>query len=308
MPEIDRIIIRDEPATIETGPLAPPPDARPIVQVGDIFAMGGHRIICGDATDPAVLELLMSDTEKARLILTDPPYNIPVGGDETNGIHRAFLPVSGTMAEVEFAAFNNAWIGASLAYLCDGGLFATFVNWRGYPTAAAVAEQLGLAPVDLIVWAKTNVEAGSLYRAHHKLLPLFKKGDAPHVNNVERRKNGRRRSNVWSYPGAYSVRSEAGKRRQYHPTVKPVAMLEDALRDMTERGDIVIDPFLGSGSTLMACERTDRHCRGLELDPLYVEVIMRRYEAVTKKPAVLENTGEIFAELAVRRQRDVSRT
>ena len=104
------------------------------------------------------------------------------------------------------------------------------------------------------------------------------------------------------------MRSEAVKRRQYHPTVKPVAMLEDALRDMTERGDIVIDPFLGSGSTLIACERTDRHCRGLELDPLYVEVIMRRYEAVTKKPAVLENTGEIFAELAVRRQRDVSRT
>ena len=305
MPEIEQIIIGDQPAAMEPGPLAPQGDAKPIVQVGDIFAMGDHRIMCGDATDPAVLELLMSDTGKARLILTDPPYNIPVGDDETNGIHRAFLPVSGTMAEAEFAAFNNAWIGASLAYLCDGGLFATFINWRGYPMVAAVAEQLGLAPVDLIVWAKTHADIGNPYRSRHELLPLFKKADAPHINNVERRKNGRRRSNVWSYPGAFSLRSEARKRRQYHPTVKPVAMLVDALLDMTEPSDIVLDPFLGSGSTLIACEKTGRHCRGLELDPLYVEVILRRYEALTTRPAVLESTGETLAELVVRREREV---
>ena len=303
MPEIDRIIIRDEPATIETGPLAPPPDARPIVQVGDIFAMGGHRIICGDATDPAVLDILMSGTEQARLVLTDEPYNVQVADHVTSKVRGEFL-MGSVMTEGEFQAFNTDWIGACLTHLRDGGLLGTFIDWCNYPALVAAAVQQGLTPFDLIVWAKTNADVGNLYRSQHELLPLFKKGDAPHINNVG--KNGRRRSNVWSYPGAYSVRS--GKRRQYHPTVKPVAMLEDALRDMTERGDIVIDPFLGSGSTLMACERTDRHCRGLELDPLYVEVIMRRYEAVTKKPADLESTGEIFAELAVRRQRDVSRT
>jgi DNA modification methylase len=304
-PEIDRIIIGEEPVAIEIGPLAPQGDAKPIVQVGDIFAMGEHRIICGDATDPAVLDTLMCDTEQARLVLTDEPYNVPVGGDETNGIDRTLLPVSGAMTEAEFQAFNTDWIGACLTHLRDGGLLATFIDWRGYPAVVAAAVQLGLAPVDLIVWAKTNADAGNLYRSQHELLPLFKKGDAPHINNVERRKNGRRRSNVWTYPGACGLGAAGRKGRQHYPTVKPVAMLEDALLDMTERGNIVIDPFLGSGSTLIACERTGRHCRGLELDPLYVEVDLRRYEAVTKRLAILENTGETFAEMAVRRQREV---
>jgi DNA modification methylase len=301
MPEIEQIIIGGEPAAIETGPLAPEPDAKPIVQVGDIFVMGDHRIICGDATDPAVLDLLMSGGDRARLILTDEPYNVPVADHATSKIGGECL-IGSPMTEAEFQTFNTYWIRACLSHLRDGGLLATFIDWHSYPTVVAAAVQLGLAPLDLIVWAKTNADMGNLYRSQHELLPLFKKGDAPHINNVERRKNGRRRSNVWSYPGAFSLRSEARKRRQYHPTVKPVAMLEDALLDMTARGDIVIDPFLGSGSTLIACERSGRHCRGLELDPLYVEVILRRYEAVTKQPAVLQSTGETFVELVVRRQ------
>jgi len=304
MPEIDQIVIGDEPAAVETGPLAPEPNAKAIVQVGDIFAMGDHRIICGDSTDPAVLEILMSDNDKARLILTDEPYNVPVAGHVTSGVHREFLMASGEMTDAEFRAFNTAWIGASLGHLRDGGLFATFIDWRGYPAVIAAALQLGLNPFNLVVWAKTNAGMGSLYRSQHELLPLFKKGKAPHINNVQLGKNGRWRSNVWTYPGASSRGSEARERLQHHPTVKPVAMLEDALLDLTERGDIVIDPFLGSGSTLVACEKTGRRCRGLELDPLYVEVILRRYEAVTKRPAVLESTGEIYAELAVRRQRE----
>jgi DNA modification methylase len=145
---------------------------------------------------------------------------------------------------------------------------------------------------------------GSLYRSQHELMPLFKKGKASHINNVELGKNGRWRSNVWTYPGASSMGSEARQGLQHHPTVKPVAMLEDALLDITERGDIVLDPFLGSGSTLIAAEKTGRRCRGLELDPLYVDVIVRRYEAVTGRQAVLECTGETYAELAERRQRD----
>jgi DNA modification methylase len=304
MPEVERIIIGDEPAAIEPGPLAPQGDAKLVVQVGDVFALGEHRIICGDATDPAVLDILMSDTDTARLILTDEPYNVPVADHETSEIGGEFL-MGSAMTEAEFQAFNTDWIGACLSHLRDGGLLATFVDWHSYPTVVAAAVQLGLVPLDLIVWAKTKADMGNLYRSQHELLPLFKKGDAPHINNVGLRKNGRRRSNVWNYPGAYTLRSEARKRRQYHPTVKPLAMLEDAMRDMTERGDIVIDPFLGSGSTLIACEKTCRHCRGLELDPLYVEVILRRYEAVTKRPPVLESTGETFAEMALRREREV---
>ena len=306
MPEIDQIIIGHEPASVETGPLAPAPDAKPTVQVGDIFALGKHRIICGDATDPAVFEILMSDKEKTRLILTDEPYNVPVAGHVTSGAHREFLMASGEMTDAEFRAFNTAWMTASLNYLCDGGLIATFIDWRGYPAVLAAVLQLDLVPFNLIVWAKTNAGMGSLYRSQHELLPLFKKGDAPHVNNVALGKHGRWRSNVWTYPGASSLGSQARQGLQEHPTVKPCSMLEDALLDMTERGDIVLDPFLGSGSMLVACEKTGRRCRGLELDPLYVEVIVRRYEAVSKQPAILENTGETFAELALRRCGEVS--
>jgi DNA modification methylase len=211
---------------------------------------------------------------------------------------------SGEMTDAEFQAFNTAWIGACLSNLRDGGLFATFIDWRGYPAVVAAASGVGLAPINLIVWAKAYAGMGSFYRSQHELLPLFKKGEAPHVNNIMLGKNGRWRSNVWAYPGASSLGSDARKGLQEHPTVKPTAMLEDALLDMTKRGDIVIDPFLGSGSTLIACEKTGRRCRGLELDPRYVEVILRRYEAVAKRPAILENTGEPYVDLATRRQRE----
>jgi DNA modification methylase len=142
---------------------------------------------------------------------------------------------------------------------------------------------------------------GSLYRSQHELLPLFKNSSAPHVNNVELGKRGRWRSNVWTYPGASSLGSDARRGLKDHPTVKPTAMLEDALLDLSNPGEIVIDTFLGSGSTLIAAEATGRICRGIELDPLYVDVIVRRFEAATDAPAVLVETGETFEALAIRR-------
>ena len=142
----------------------------------------------------------------------------------------------------------------------------------------------------------------------HELLPLFKNGDAPHVNNIQLGKSGRWRSNVWTYPGASSLGSDARRGLQDHPTVKPTAMLEDALLDLTNRGDVVLDPFLGSGSTLIAAETTGRVCRGVELDPLYVDVIIRRYEAASGKAAMLVETGETFAELSARREREADQT
>ena len=145
---------------------------------------------------------------------------------------------------------------------------------------------------------------GSLYRSQHELLPLFKKGFASHVNNVELGKKGRWRSNVWTYPGASSLGSDARRGLQDHPTVKPTVMLEDALLDLTNRGDFVLDPFLGSGSTLIAADKTGRVCRGVELDPLYVDVIVRRYEATSGEAAVLVETGETFEDLEQRRARE----
>jgi DNA modification methylase len=299
--EIDQIIIGDEAEAIEEGPLEPEEGAVAVARVGDVFELGPHKLVCGDATDPEVLGLLMNGDSAARLVLTDEPYNVSIAGHVTGEPHREFVMASGEMSEAEFLAFNEAWIGAVLPFLCDGGVFGTFIDWRGQPTVHSAATKLGLKPLNLVVWMKTNAGMGSLYRSQHELLPLFKKGLASHVNNVELGKRGRWRSNVWTYPGASSLGSDARRGLRDHPTVKPTAMLEDALLDLSHRGDIVIDPFLGSGSTLIAAEKTGRVCRGVELDPLYVDVIIRRYEATAGKPAVLLETGEAFEALARRR-------
>jgi DNA modification methylase len=266
-----------------------------------VFQLGPHKVICGDATDPATIRLLMDNDSAARLILTDEPYNLLIAGHVTAGTHREFAMAPGEMTAEQFLAFNLAWIEAATSYLCDGGVFGTFIDWRGLPTVHAAATKLNLEPLNFIVWTKTNAGMGSLYRSQHELLPLFKKGDAPHINNTESGKRGRWRSNVWTCPGASSL----GRRGlQHHPTVKPTKMLADALLDLTNRGDLVIDPFIGSGSTLIAADSTGRVCCGIELDPLYVDVTIRRYKAVTGFDAILVETGETFDRLAARREHE----
>lgn len=146
---------------------------------------------------------------------------MPVSGHVTKGDHREFVMASGEMSDTAFLAFNRDWIGVAIETLCDGGLIGTFIDWRGYPKVDAAALALGLTPINLIVWAKTNGGMGSLYRSQHELFPLYKKGNAPHVNNIQLGKNGRWRSNVWSYPGASSVSSDSRRGLEFHPTVKP---------------------------------------------------------------------------------------
>ena len=299
--EVDQIVIGDELEAAEQGPLEPDPGAVAIAHLGDLFELGPHRLICGDATDPMVLARLTDGDPLARVVLTDEPYNVPIAGHVSGGDHREFAMASGEMSDAEFLSFNVAWIDTASGHLCDGGVFGTYIDWRGLPIVHAAAGQLGLTPLNLVVWVKTNAGMGSLYRSQHELLPLFKKGDAPHVNNIELGKRGRWRSNAWVYPGASSLGSDARRGLKDHPTVKPTAMLEDALLDLTNRGEIVLDPFLGSGSTLIAANRAGRVCRGVELDPLYVDVIIQRYEVATGKAAILTETGETFAELAARR-------
>jgi DNA modification methylase len=307
--EIDHILIGDEAQAIEQGPLAPELDAPAVARLGDVFQLGPHRIICGSATDPAVLARLMEgDQDPVRLVLTDEPYNVKIAGHVTGGAHREFAMASGEMTDAEFLGFNIAWIEAALPHLCEGGVFGSFIDWRGAPTVNTAAAKLALTPLNLIVWVKTNAGMGSLYRSQHELLPLFKKGSHQHVNNVNLGKRGRWRSNVWTYPGASSLGSDARRGLQDHPTVKPTAMLQDALLDLTHRGDVVLDPFLGSGSTLIAAEKTGRVCRGVELDPRYVDVIIRRYKVVTGREAVLAETGETFASLAEGRAADPAMT
>jgi DNA modification methylase len=315
--ETDGILSADRVNGVENGPISPAMGSTPVAQLGDEFLLGDHVIICGDATNPAILFSLMRGREKAgsptrrstrvargaiaRLLLTDEPYNVRIAGNVTRGRHREFTMASGEMSDAGYLEFNEAWMAAALPHLVNGGVLGTFIDWRGYPIVDAAAASLGLVPLNLVVWAKDNAGMGSLYRSQHELLPLFKKGDAPHVNNVELGKRGRWRSNVWTYPGASSLGSDARRGLMDHPTVKPTAMLEDALGDLTHRGDIVLDPFLGSGSTLIAAPRAGRICRGVEIDPLYVDLIIRRFEAETGVAAVLVETGDTFEQVAARR-------
>jgi DNA modification methylase len=303
--EVDQLVIGENGNLTEAGVLEPQPGRCAVSRVGDVFELGPHRLICGDSSDPEVVRRLMQ-TDGARIILTDEPFNVAIGGHVTGGEHREFVMASGEMTDAQFQEFNRRWIGALLPYLVDGGLFGTFIDWRGLPVVHSAATELGLVPINLIVWAKTNAGMGSLYRSQHELLPLFKKGTSPHVNNVALGKRGRWRSNVWTHPGASSLGSDARRGLQDHPTVKPTAMLQDALIDLSNRGEIILEPFGGSGSTLIACEKAGRVCRAIELDPLYVDVIARRYQEVSGREARLAETGESFNELEKRRTHEAN--
>ncbi len=189
--EIDHIVLGEVDDAVEEGPLSPRADAIAVARIGDVFELGQHRIVCGSATEPVTLRRLMERDPSARLVLTDEPYNVPIGGHVTGGSHREFAMASGEMTDAEFLAFNEAWMAAVRPYLCDGGVFGSFIDWRGYPTVHSAAVKFGLKPLNLVVWTKTNAGMGSLYRSQHELLPLFKNGSAPHVNNVGLGKRGR---------------------------------------------------------------------------------------------------------------------
>jgi DNA modification methylase len=303
--EIDQIVIGENADGCEADDLAPSPGAPAIARVGDLFLLGSHRLICGDATDPAIVRRLMG-TDVARLVLTDEPFDGAIKGHGMGGDDRELVTAFGAMCDLQFRDFNQKWMGAVLPHLIDGGILGTFIEWGGLPIVHAAATALGSTPLDLVVWAKTNAGTGSLYPSQHELLPLFKKGAAAHVNNIALGKRGRHRTNLWTYPGASSRGSDARKGLQDHPTVKPTAMLQDALIDLTNPGEIVLDPFLGSGSSLIVAENTGRVCRGIEFDPLYVDVIIRRYEAQTGAAAILADSGETFEQVAARRRNDES--
>lgn len=303
--EFDQITLEDDIDPVERGPLAPDDGIIPVARLGDVFVFEGgrHRVVCGDATDQAIYNALM-EGQQAHFVPTDVPYNVPIAGHVTKGPHLEFVMASGEMSKLEFLAFNKAWITAAARYLCDGGLLGTYIDWRGFPTIDAAATDSGLSAINMIVWNKTNAGMGSLYRSQHELFALFKKGTAPHVNNIDLGKNGRWRSNVWVYPGASSLQSDSRRGLVFHPTVKPVAMCMDAILDVTNRDQLVLDPFLGSGSTLIAAQKVGRRCFGIELDPRYVDVVLERYRTTFGQTAVLESTGEAFPELAHRRQRE----
>ena len=304
--EIDALLLLDseaEHAGADTGEDALPElGEQAVSRPGDLWQLGNHLLLQGDALDAGSYQRLFRDGEFARIVLTDEPFNVRIAGNVTGKKHHAeFAMASGELSREEFSAFNRTWMDHCASVLITGGLLGTFIDWRSVEIVLATGRELGLDLLNIIVWEKTNGDQGSLWRSQHELLPFFKKGAAPHVNNIQLGRFGRWRSNVWTYPGGSSVGSEAQMHSNNHPTVKPRALLEDALLDVSNRGEIVLDPFAGSGSTLLAAEVAGRVCRAIEIDGRYSDLIIARWQTLTGVAAVLSETGEAFAEVAVRR-------
>lgn len=309
--EIDLLIQGDEenPARSEDADdtvALPEPSDRAVTRLGDLWSLGEHRLLCGDATDAAALDRLMAG-EPARLVITDPPYNVRIDGHVTGKgkrRHRAFAMASGEMTPEAFQAFLARSLGAAVAHSLDGALAFVFMDWRHLAELQAAARALGLDQLNLVVWSKTNAGMGSLYRSQHELIAVVKSGTALHVNNVALGRYGRNRTNVWTYPGANTFRRGRLEDLEAHPTVKPIALIADAIQDASNRGDTVLDPFVGSGTTILAVERMGRRCRAVEIDPLYCDVAIRRWQERTSKAAILEPSGQTFDALAAERDRD----
>ncbi len=268
--------------------LAPEPDFAPArCKVGDIWRLGPHRLICGDALDAEVVAQLM-DGEKAEMIFTDPPYNVAIEGN-VSGLgkvrHREFAMASGEMTRSEFTSFLSKAFGNLAAHSCDASIHFLCMDWRhlGEMLEAGAANYAELK--NLIVWVKDNAGMGTFYRSRHELIFAFKKGTAPHLNSFELGQHGRYRTNVWEYRGVNTRKAERLEELALHPTVKPVAMIADAIKDVSRRGGIVLDLFGGSGSTLIAAHKTGRRARLCELDTVYCDRILHRWEIFAKDDA-----------------------
>jgi len=279
------------------------PEVKTIVsKPGDIWQMGEHRIICADALKPESFVELMGE-EKADMVFTDPPYNVKINGHVCGkGVnrHKEFAMADGELSESEFTNFLSQNFGLLKAFSKEGSLHYICMDWRHVGEISA-AGKIYDEFKNICVWNKTNAGMGSLYRSKHELIFLFKNGKTPHTNNVELGVHGRYRTNVWDYAGVNSF----GKNRELlklHPTVKPVEMIWDAILDVSTRGDIVLDSFLGSGSTLIACEKAKRACRGIELEPLYIDTTIRRWQDLTGKEAVLQSSGKTYSALLAEKE------
>lgn len=284
----------------ETVPMPEPGPA--ITRMGDIWQLGRHRLICGDVTDPLVINALMGD-ERADCVFTDPPYNVKIDGNvcgKGSIKHREFAMASGEMSEAQFTAFLISSLGELARVSRDGAIHFVCMDWRHMGELLAAGLSVYQELKNLIVWTKTNAGMGSFYRSQHELVFVFKVGTAPHTNTFGLGETGRHRSNVWSYPGVNSF--GAGQSDlALHPTVKPTALVADAIKDVTTLNQIVLDGFGGSGSILIAAERNGRIARLVELDPLYCDVICRRFEAETGESAILDGTDQTFDQVAATR-------
>ena len=297
--DIDRLIgsiVSEEDADEEE---IPEPDEGPsVTQPGDIWQIGPHRLICGDALEPGIYDRLL-DGEQAGLVFTDPPYNVPIGGN-VSGLgrktHREFAMATGEMSEGEFAGFLQRSFEQLARVSRSGSIHFICMDWRHVGEVLAAGRGIYSELKNICVWVKSNGGMGSLYRSRHELVFVYKAGKAKHANNVQLGKHGRDRTNVWEYAGANSFGATRDEDLAMHPTVKPLELVRDAILDCSNRGDIVLDAFAGSGTTLLAAEQAGRKGYGIELDPAYCDVILKRLTQAGLEP-VRARDGAVFAAL-----------
>lgn len=272
------------------------PDGPPVTRPGDLWHLGRHRLLCGDARSTADVERLIAGTP-VDLIFTDPPYNVPIDGN-VGGLgaikHREFAFASGEMSQEEFTGFLTTTLGNAAASAKDGAIAFVCMDWRHMREVLDAGKAVFSEFKNLCVWNKTNGGMGSFYRSKHELIFLFKVGTAPHTNSFGLGETGRYRTNVWDYAGISSVGPSRMNELAMHPTVKPVALVADAIRDCSGRGEAVLDLFGGSGSTLIAAEQCGRNARLLEFDPIYCDTIVRRWQQYTGKRAMLDGSEHDF--------------
>jgi DNA modification methylase len=307
VPEIDMIIEEaKESSATEDAVLEPDLDQPAVTEPGDLWLLGKHRILCGNALHDAAYRILMGKN-RAALSFCDPPYNVRIDGHATgNGAiwHREFAMASGEMSEAEFLSFLNDSLRLMAEFSANNSVHYVCMDWRHIADLIAAGSQNYDEFLNLCVWVKDNGGMGSFYRSQHELVLVFRKGKGPHRNNVQLGQFGRNRTNVWQYPGIHTLSKQSGEGNllALHPTVKPVAMVADAILDSSARGEVVLDAFLGSGTTLMAAERVGRICCGIELDPAYVDVAIRRWQNYTGQAAIHGNTGKRFDEVGVSKE------
>jgi DNA modification methylase len=277
------------------------PSGPAVTRPGDLWELGQHRVLCGSALEEGAYAQLMGE-ERAEMIFSDPPYNVRIGGN-VSGLgairHREFAMASGEMSEAEFKLFLSRACSLFGRYSVDGSLHYICIDWRHMGELLAAGASVYSELKNLCVWTKSNAGMGSFYRSQHELIFVYKFGRGAHRNNIKLGQYGRNRTNVWAYAGAttFGGSGDEGNLLAVHPTVKPVALVADAIVDCTSRRGLVLDGFLGSGTSVIAAERTGRRCYGLEIDPLYVDAIVRRWQTFTRADARHAGSGRSFKEL-----------
>jgi DNA modification methylase len=302
IPEIDLLLSPGEDAPDADDLFELQESSKPVTQPGDIWRLGKHQIVCGNAMEHSSYSRLLGTTKRAGVVFADPPYNVAIDGHVSGKgaiRHREFQMASGEMSEFQFISFLASSLKLLAQYSVSGSVHFVCMDWRHVGELHTAGKQVYGSLLNVCVWVKNVGGMGSFYRSQHEFVFVFRNGEGKHRNNVQLGRFGRNRTNVWEYPSISTISKSGaeGNLLALHPTVKPVALVADALLDCSARGDIVLDAFLGSGSTLIAAERTGRICCGIEIDPLYGDTAIRRWQRHTGDHAIHAVSGKRFDEL-----------